>query len=140
MGKDSLMSYLKLNDNRYNLTGNEMVCDGQRLYLYLSAEELSVQDIKREFSNHDEFIVYDCIKNMEKDEEGLTKLNDAGEPIIIESDEYVATTFEGFTRIVAINYDIDLDTYEVVLVSPMDIDARIADMETAMNFLLMGGE
>ena len=87
--------------------------------------------LNKVFSNHNEFIIYDCVRNTEEDEEG--------NQIIIESDEYVATSFEGFTRIVAINYDIDLDIYEIIFVSPIDIDTRMADMESAMNFLLMGG-
>ena len=126
------MSYLKLNDNRYNLVGEEMVCDGQRLKLYIPADEITIPEIKNIFSNRDEFIVYDCVRNTEEDEKGNS--------VIVESDEYIATTFEGFTRIVAINYDIDLDIYEIVFISPIDIDARMADIESALNFLLMGGD
>ena len=132
------MAYLKLNGKRYNLTGEQMICDGQRLSLYISADEVTPQEIKTEFSNQDEFIIYDCVRNPNPiiDENG----EETGEVEIVETDEFVATTFEGFTRIVAINYNLEYNYYEIVFVSPIDIDTRLADMESAMNFLLMGGE
>lgn len=133
MGKDSLnMNYLKLNNERINLVGDMMVCDGQRLRFYISSENITITDIKEKFSNNEDFIVYDCVIHKEKDNKG--------NEITVESDEYIATIFSGFTRIVSINYDNELDMFEIVLISPMDIDARMADMETAMNYLLMGGE
>lgn len=132
------MAYLKLNGKRYNLTGEQMICDGQRLSLYISADEVTPQEIKTEFSNQDEFIIYDCVRNPSPilDENG----EETGEVEIVETDEFVATTFEGFTRIVAINYNLEYNYYEIVFVSPIDIDVRMSDMEEAMNFLLMGGE
>lgn len=139
MGKDGIsMNYLKLNGKRYNLTGEQMVCDGQRLSLYISADEVTPQEIKTEFSNQDEFIIYDCVRNQRPilDENG----EETGEIEIVETDEFVATTFGGFTRIVAINYNLEYNYYEIIFVSPIDIDTRLADMESAMNFLLMGGE
>lgn len=139
MGKDGIsMNYLKLNGKRYNLTGEQMVCDGHRLSLYISADEVTPQEIKTEFSNQDEFIIYDCVRNQQPilDENG----EETGETEIVETDEFVATTFNGFTRIVAINYNLEYNYYEIVFVSPIDIDTRMADMESAMNFLLIGGE
>lgn len=139
MGKDGInMNYLKLNGKRYNLTGEQMICDGQKLSLYISADEVTPQEIKTEFSNQDEFIIYDCVRNQQPilDENG----EETGETEIVETDEFVATTFEGFTRIVAINYNLEYNYYEIIFVSPIDIDTRLADMESAMNFLLMGGE
>lgn len=132
------MAYLKLNGKRYNLTGEQMICDGQRLSLYISADEVTPQEIKTEFSNQDEFIIYDCVRNPSPilDENG----EETGEVEIVETDEFVATTFEGFTRIVAINYNLEYNYYEIVFVSPIDIDTRMSDLESAMNFLLMGGE
>lgn len=132
------MSYLKFNGKRYNLTGEQMICDGQRLSLYISSNEITQQEIKEEFSNQDEFIVYDCVRNPSPilDENG----EETGEVEIVETDEFIATTFEGFTRIVAINYNLEYNYYEIVFVSPIDIDTRMSDMEEAMNFLLMGGE
>lgn len=132
------MNYLKLNGKRYNLTGEQMICDGQKLSLYISADEVTPQEIKTEFSNQDEFIIYDCVRNQQPilDENG----EETGETEIVETDEFVATTFEGFTRIVAINYNLEYNYYEIIFVSPIDIDTRLADMESAMNFLLMGGE
>lgn len=132
------MAYLKLNGKRYNLTGEQMICDGQRLSLYISADEVTPQEIKTEFSNQDEFIIYDCVRNPSPilDENG----EETGEVEIVETDEFVATTFEGFTRIVAINYNLEYNYYEIVFVSPIDIDTRMSDIEEAMNFLLMGGE
>lgn len=123
------MNYLKLNDNRYNLVGEGMVCDGTKLQLFVSSEDLSITDIKTIFSNHDEILVYDCVNKID---------SDTGE--FYESDEFVATRFEGFTRIISINYDAEYDFYCITLVSPIDIDTRMADMESAMNFLLMGGD
>lgn len=132
------MNYLKLKGKRYNLTGEQMICDGQKLSLYISADEVTPQEIKTEFSNQDEFIIYDCVRNQQPilDENG----EETGEIEIVETDEFVATTFEGFTRIVAINYNLEYNYYEIIFVSPIDIDTRLADMESAMNFLLMGGE
>lgn len=132
------MAYLKLNGKRYNLTGEQMICDGQRLSLYISGDEITQQEIKEEFSNQDEFIIYDCVRNPSPilNENG----EETGEVEIVETDEFVATTFEGFTRIVAINYNLEYNYYEIVFVSPIDIDVRMSDMEEAMNFLLMGGE
>ena len=125
------MNYLKLNNERINLVGDMVICDGQRLRFFISSENMTINDIKEKFSNNEDFIVYDCVTHKEKDEEG--------NEITVETDEYIATTFSGFTRIVSISYDNELDMFEIVLVSPMDIDVRMSDMETAMNFLLMGG-
>lgn len=140
MGKDGIsMNYLKLNGKRYNLTGEQMICDGQKLSLYISADEVTPQEIKAEFSNQDEFIIYDCVRNPITDKAGQPVVDENGIQQIVESDEFVATTFEGFTRIVAINYNLEYNYYEIIFVSPIDIDTRLADMESAMNFLLMGG-
>lgn len=131
------MGYLKLNGKRYNLVGEQMICDGQRLTLYFSGKETNISDIKETMSNNEVFTVYDCVKSIAELEEGETT-DSENYPRYVETDEFVATTFEGFTRIVSINYSMELDIYEVVFVSPIDIDTRMADMESAMNFLLMG--
>lgn len=132
------MTYLKINGKRYNLTFDEMICDGAKLCLYIPSSEITIPEIRSVFSNLDEIIVYSCILNedLERDENG----NATGEKIFIETDEYIATRFEGFTRIIAINYNLEYDFYEIIFVSPIDIDTRMSDMEEAMNFLLMGGD
>lgn len=140
MGKDCIsMGYLKLNGKRYNLVGEQMVCDGQRLALYFSGKETNVSDIKETMPNNEVFTVYDCVRSIAELEDGETT-DSENYPRYIETDEFIATTFEGFTRIVSINYDMELDIYEVIFVSPIDIDTRMSDLESAMNFLLMGGE
>lgn len=133
------MGYLKLNDKRYDLVGEQMVCDGQRLTLYISASAITgLDEIKDIFANRDEFIVYECVTNNVPtlDENG----EETGEYHIEEIDEHEFVVYEGFTRIVSIIYDNESDIYGIVFIQPMDIDVRMSDMEEAMNFLLMGGE
>lgn len=132
------MDYLKINGKRYNLTFDEMICDGAKLCLYIPASEITIPEIKAELSNQDEFIVYGCVENE------IPVTDENGDPTEemrkVETDEYIATRFEGFTRIIAINYNLEYDFYEIIFVSPIDIDTRMSDMEEAMNFLLMGGD
>lgn len=133
------MWFLKINEKRYNLVGDQMVCDGVKLTFYIPANEVKdLQQIKDDFSERDEFIVYEC------DTTVVSTLDENGEETgavhIEELNEHEFVYYEGFTRIIAINYDNEHDTYAIVLIQPMDIDIRMADMESAMNFLLMGGD
>lgn len=133
------MWYLKIDGKRYNLVGDQMVCDGTKLTFSIPAEGVeNLQQIKDDFSERDEFIVYECVTNTVPvlDENG----EETGKFHIEELDEHEFVYYEGFTRIIAINYDNEHDIYSVVLIQPMDIDIRMSDMESAMNFLLMGGE
>ena len=133
------MWYLKLNEKRYNLTGEQMVCDGTKLTFYIPASEVrGLDEIKDVFANRDEFIVYECATNNVPtlDENGEA----TGEWHIEEIGEHEFVVYEGFTRIVSIIYDNESDIYGIVFIQPMDIDVRMSDMEEAMNFLLMGGE
>lgn len=119
------VSYLKLGDKKFYLTEvNGVNAEEHKLELTIKAEDNTFEDIKDSFSDLDNITIYSAIVQ----EDGR------------ETDEIVQQYFDNFTKLDKLAYNLDSDTYTVTLIVPNEVEARLAELEDAMNFLLMGGE
>ena len=116
------MYYLKM-PTRYNLIDNGVdLPDENRLTLSFFKEEHTFEEVKSDFANISSVYVYGCIEQ----EDGR------------ETDEFISNYFDKYTYLKSIEYNIDMDVYKVTLIIPNDTQARLTELEDAVNFMLMG--
>ncbi len=116
--------YLKLNDNKFYLSEvNGVNAEEHKLELTVKAENNTFENIKDSFSDLDNVTIYSAIVQ----EDGR------------ETDEIVQQYFDNFTKLDKLSYNLDSDTYTVTLVVPNEVEARLSELEDAVNFLVMGG-
>lgn len=119
------VSYLKIGENKLYLTEtNGVNAEENKLELNIKAENNTFESIKDSFSDLDNVTVYSAIVQ----EDGR------------ETDEIVQQYFDNFTKLDKLTYNLDSDTYTVTLVVPNEIEARLSELEDAVNFMLMGGD
>lgn len=119
------VSYLKFGENKVYLTEtNGVNAEEHKLELTIKAEDNTFEDIKYSFSDLDNVTIYTAI--VQEDDR--------------ETDEIVQQYFDNFTKLDKLSYNLDSDTYTVTLVVPNEIEARLAELEDAVNFMLMGGD
>lgn len=120
------MYYLKISEDiRLNLVEDEMnIPSNEELILVFYNGGSDFDTIKNIFSDIDSITIYGC--NVQEDGR--------------ETDEYIVNYYDKYTVLKNIEYDIVNDIYRVTLIYPNDMELRIADLEDALNFLLMGGE
>lgn len=124
-------SYVKVNNKRYDLVGEEVVCTGDILKLTITKINRTISEIEEDFSNNETIEVHGYI---------LNTLGEEGNEHEVETDDFIGAVFEGFTRITNISFDNIYNMITITLVIPAEIETRLADMEEAINFLLMGGD
>lgn len=116
--------YLKIGENKLYLTEtNGVNAEEHKLELTIKAEDSTFEDIKDSFSGLDNVTIYSAIVQ----EDGR------------ETDEIVQQYFDNFTKLDKLSYNLDSDTYTVTLVVPNEVEARLSELEDAVNFLVMGG-
>lgn len=119
------VSYLKIGENKLYLTEiNGVNAEENKLELTIKAEDNTFESIKDSFSDLDNVTIYSAIVQ----EDGR------------ETDEIVQQYFDNFTKLDKLSYNLDSDTYTVTLVVPNEVEARLSELEDAVNFMLMGGE
>lgn len=116
------VQYLKLGEEKIYLEGIDP--EENKLELSFAAGNKSLEDIKEILVGLNRLVIYTAIVQ----EDGR------------ETDEIIHMVFETFTKLSKIEYDLDSKTYKVVLVEPNILEERIAELEDAVNFMLMGGE
>ena len=118
------ISYLKFGEQRLYLTEvNGVNAEENKLELNIEARNNTFEDIKYLFSDLDNVTIYSAIVQ----EDGR------------ETDEIVQQYFDNFTKLDKLAYNLDSDTYTVTLVVPNEIEARLSELEDAVNFMLMEG-
>ena len=116
------VSYLKLGENKLYLTEiNGVNAEEHRLELTIKAEDNTFESIKVLFSSLNNVTIYSAIIQ----EDGR------------ETDEIVQQYFDNFTKLDKLSYSLDSDTYTVTLVVPNEVEARLSELEDAVNYLLM---
>ena len=116
------MYYLKM-PKRLNLIDNGVdMPQDNILTLSFHKEDNTFDDVKSMFTNIDNITVYGCIEQ----EDGR------------ETDEFVSNYFDKYTSLKSIEYDITKDVYKVTLTIPDETEQRLAELEDAVNFMLMG--
>lgn len=119
------VQYLKLSDSKFYLTDvNGINAEENKLELNIKADSYSFEDIKTSFTNLDNITINSAI------------LQEDGR----ETDEIVHQYFDKFTKLDRVSYNMDADTYTVMLVIPNETEQRLSELEDAVNFLVMGGE
>ena len=118
--------YLKIDNKKMYLTPDGVdTPEDKILKLSFYNNDLFIfDDISKMFSNLKEIIVYMCI------------IQDDG----TETDEMISNVFTEYTKMKGINYDIDRDSWQVIMTIPDETQERLSELEDALNFLLMGGE
>lgn len=120
-----LKYYIKDGDEKYVLIPNGINTPlVNSLELSFLADNKSFDTVKESFSDKEEIIVYVCIVQ----EDGR------------ETDETVSNIFTGYTFLQRLEYDLENDIYKLTLIIPDETQARLSELEDAVNFLLMGGE
>ena len=115
------VSYLKIGENKLYLAEiNGVNAEEHKLELTIKAEDNTFEGIKDSFSDLDNVTIYTAIVQ----EDGR------------ETDEIVQQYFDNFTKL----DNLDSDTYTVTLVVPNEVEARLSELEDAVNFMLMGGD
>ena len=114
------------NDIRLNLVdGGVDQPDPKTLTLtFYNEGRFSFDDVKEMFTDIDGVTIYMCI------------VQDDG----TETDEMVSTHHEEFVKMKGIEYQPEYDLWKVSLTIRDETKERLAELEAAMNFLLMGGE
>ena len=121
-GKTMNVSYLKLGENKLYLTEiNGVNAEERKLELTIKAEDKTFESIKVLFSSLNNVTIYSAIVQ----ENGR------------ETDEIVQQYFDNFTKLDKLSYSLDSDTYTVTLVVPNEVEARLSELEDAVNYLLM---
>ena len=116
--------YLKLGDSKFYLSEvNGINAEENKLELNIKADTHTFEDIKSSFSDLDSITIYSAIVQ----EDGR------------ETDEIVHQYFDNFTKLDRVSYNMDADTYTVMLVIPNILEERVTELEDAVNFLVMGG-
>ena len=124
-GKTMNVSYLKIGDKKLYLAEiNGVNAEEHKLDLTIKAEDNTFEDVKGLFSDLDNITIYSAIVQ----EDGR------------ETDEIVQQYFDNFTKLDKLSYNLDSDTYTVTLVVPNEVEARLSELEDAVNFMLMGGD
>ena len=119
------VSYLKIGENKLYLAEiNGVNAEEHKLELTIKAEDNTFEGIKDSFSDLDNVTIYTAIVQ----EDGR------------ETDEIVQQYFDNFTKLDKLTYNLDSDTYTVTLVVPNEVEARLSELEDAVNFMLMGGD
>lgn len=118
------MNYLKIEKSRFNLTDDGVQADEEKLTLKIKNEKYSFDEVRDIFSALDDVTVYGAIEQ----EDGS------------ETDEYVASHYEHFTKLQSIGYDLKKDTWNIVLVEPNDLEERIIELEKSLNRNTKGGD
>lgn len=119
------VSYLKIGENKLYLTEiNGVNAEEHKLELTIKADDNTFESIKDLFSDLDNVTIYSAIVQ----EDGR------------ETDEIIQQYFDNFTKLDKLSYNLDTDTYTATLIVPNDMEARISELEDAVNFMLMGGE
>ena len=119
------VSYLKIGDKKLYLAEiNGVNAEEHKLDLTIKAEDNTFEDVKGLFSDLDNITIYSAIVQ----EDGR------------ETDEIVQQYFDNFTKLDKLSYNLDSDTYTVTLVVPNEVEARLSELEDAVNFMLMGGD
>lgn len=119
------VSYLKIGENKLYLTEiNGVNAEENKLELTIKAEDNTFEGVKDSFSDLDNVTIYSAIAQ----EDGR------------ETDEIVQQYFDNFTKLDKLSYNLDSDAYTVTLVVPNEIEARLSELEDAVNFMLMGGD
>lgn len=114
------MNYLILNNNRYNLTDNGIGVSENDLMLTVLGAGHSFDEVKEDFEKvGDTITIYGTV--------------DGGE-------DFESGAFNGYSQLKAVNYDLENELYTVHLIVPNDLVERIDELESAVNFLIMGGE
>lgn len=113
--------YLKLNDEKIHLTNVNP--EGDKLELSFEAKDKTLADVKALLTGLDNITIYSAIVQ----EDGR------------ETDEITHMYFENFTKLSKIEYDLETESYKVVLVQPNILEERVTELEDAVNFLVMGG-
>lgn len=114
--------YLKFNDEKIYLTNVNP--EGDRLELSFEAKDRSLADVKALLTGLDNITVYSAI------------VQEGGR----ETDEITHMYFENFIKLSKIEYDLETESYKVVLIQPNVLEERVTELEDAVNFMLMGGE
>lgn len=120
------MYYLKMPNNiRFNFIDNGVnQLDSKTLTLtFYNENRFKFEDIKKMFSDLiDGITVWMCI------------VQDDG----TETDEMVSVYYKEYTELKGLEYQMDCDVWKVTLSIPDETKERLADLEAAMNFLLIG--
>lgn len=118
------MNYLKMPE-RYNLIDNGVDMPSEdKLVLSFYKDDATFDAVKGAFTNIDNITIYGCI------------VQDDGR----ETDEFVSNYFDKYTYLRSIEYDLETDVYKVTLTIPDETQARLSELEDAVNFMLMGGD
>ena len=114
------MNYILIDDRRYNLTDDGIGVSEKDLVLTIVKDEYAFDDIKEAFEDvGDTITIYGTVEG---------------------GDDFESGIFEGYSELKAVNFDLISEVYTVHLIVPNDIVERIDELESAVNFLLMGGE
>ena len=114
------MNYIIIDGTRYSLTDNGIGVSENDLLLTILGAGHTFEEVKEVFENiGDTITIYGTVENGEDFKSGV---------------------FEGYSQLKAVNYDITDELYMIHLIVPNDIAERIDELESAVNFLLMGGE
>lgn len=119
------VQYLKFSDSKFYLTDvNGINAEENKLELNIKAGTYTFENIKSSFSTLDNITIYSAI--VQEDER--------------ETDEIIHQYFDNFTKLDRVSYNMDADTYTVMLVIPNETEQRLSELEDTVNFLVMGGE
>ena len=110
------MNYIKVNDNRYNLTDNG-INKSDALTLQFKAEGRTFESVKSDFESVKDITVYGTEGN----------------------EDFISGYFENIT-LKSIEYDLKEELYTVTMSEIDETAQRINDLEKTVNYLLLGGE
>lgn len=114
------MNYLLIDDKRFDLTDDGIGVGEKELLLTIRGAGHTFEEVKEVFENiGDTITIYGTVEG---------------------GDDFESGVFAGYSQLKAVNYDITDSLYTVHLIIPNDIEERIDELESAVNFLLMGGE
>lgn len=118
--------YIKIDDDRLVLVdgGLDQPQPNVLSIQFYNEERFTFEDVKRIFGEMTDISIWMCL------------VQDDG----TETDEMLSNNYTEYTKLKAIDYQMDLDLWKVSMTVPNDEKERISDLEDALNFLLMGGD
>ena len=114
------MNYIKYKNSRFVLPDDGINPEDSKLTLKFLADNWTFDQVKEAFNkNLDYIVIYGRIVQ----EDGR------------ETDEYIAQYFDKQTKLINVSYDIESDTYSVILVEHDITDERLTALEEKTNEL-----
>lgn len=102
------------------------------LELYFKAPiGVAIDDVREMFENISDVTIYT--------DDPHDKIHNDGTVETL-TDERVHSQYDKYTSLNKIEYDYFNNVYRVILNAPSETEQRVAELEDALNFLLMGGE